>query len=413
VYTGAFTVSGTTTVKFFSVDSAGNAEPVNSQQIQIDTAGPATAISCNGAACATGWYGAAVKVTLAATDTGGSGVSATTYTTDGSNPATSPTATLYTGPFTVSATATVKYYSTDLAGNAEAVKSQQIQIDTAPPVTTASCGGTACSTGWYTANVKVTLAATDAGSGVSKTYYTTNGSTPTTSSTVYTGQFTVQNTATVKFFSVDNAGNAEAVKSQLIQIDAVAPTTTVTCNSAACATGWYKTAPVTVGLSATDNSGGSGISATYYTTNGSAPTTSSTKYAGPFTVSQTTTVKYLSVDNAGNSEAVKSQTIQIDAAAPTVSITAPASGSSFAQGTKVTVTASATDPGTGSGAASGIATVTFYLDGTTVLATDTSGPYSFSWNTKGVAKGSHKLTAVATDAAGNTTTSAAITVNVS
>jgi peptidoglycan/xylan/chitin deacetylase (PgdA/CDA1 family) len=413
VYTGPFTVSSTATVKFFSVDSAGNAEPVNSQQIQVDTVAPTTTIACNGAACSTGWYNASVKVTLSATDnSGGSGVSATIYTTDGSNPATSPTAALYTGAFTVSQSATVKYYSTDLAGNSEAVKSQALQIDTTPPVTTAVCNGAACSSGWYKASVKVTLSAADTGSGVSKTYYTTNGSTPTTSSTVYAGQFTVQNTTTVKFFSVDNAGNSEPVESQLVQIDTAAPTTAVTCNSAACSTGWYATAPVTVGLSATDNSGGSGVSATYYTTNGSTPTTSSTRYTGPFPVSQTTTVKYYSVDSAGNSEAVKSQVIQIDAAAPTVSITSPASGSSFAQGTKVTVTASATDLGTGSGAASGIASVTFYLDGTTVLATDTSSPYSFSWNTKGVAKGTHKLTAVATDVAGNSTTSAAITITI-
>jgi peptidoglycan/xylan/chitin deacetylase (PgdA/CDA1 family) len=414
VYTGPFQVSITSTVKFFSTDNAGNAEAVKSQAIQVDATAPTTTISCNGGACASGWYNAAVKVTLSATDnTGGSGVNATIYTTDGSNPATSPTATLYTAPFTVSASATVKFYSNDLAGNAEAVKSQALQIDTTPPATTALCGGVACS-GWYNTSVRVTLSATDnsGASGVAATYYTTNGSTPTTSSTKYTGQFTIQNTATVKFFSVDNAGNSESVESQLIQIDTVAPTTTITCNSAACSTGWYKSAPVTVGLSATDNSGGSGVAATYYTTNGSTPTKSSTKYTGPFTVSQTTTVKYFSVDNAGNSEAVKSQVIQIDAAAPTVSITSPASGSSVTQGTKVTVTASATDLGTGSGAPSGIASVTFYLDGTTVLATDTSSPYSFSWNTRSVAKATHKLTAVATDAAGNSVTSAAITITI-
>ncbi len=414
LYTGPFTVPASATVKFYSTDLAGNAEAVNSQQIQVDAVAPTTTISCNGGACASGWYNAAVKVTLSATDnTGGSGVAGTMYTTDGSNPATSPTATLYTGPFTVPASATVKFYSTDLAGNAEALKSQALQIDTTPPATTALCGGAACS-GWYNTSVRVTLSATDnsGGSGIAATYYTTNGSTPTTSSTKYTGPFTVSQTTTVKFFSVDNAGNSEAVKSQLIQIDTAAPTTTITCNSAACSTGWYKSAPVTVGLPATDNSGGSGVAATYYTTNGSTPTKSSTKYTGPFTVSQTTTVKYFSVDNAGNSEAVKSQVIQIDAAAPTVSITSPASGSSVTQGTKVTVTASATDLGTGSGAPSGIASVTFYLDGTTVLATDTSSPYSFSWNTNKIAKGTHKLTAVATDGAGNSTTSAAITITI-
>ena len=139
------------------------------------------------------------------------------------------------------------------------------------------------------------------GLGVDKTYYTTNGSTPTTASTVYTGPFTVSSTSTVKFFSVDKGGNAEAVKSQAIQIDTAAPATTISCNGAACTTGWYKTTPVTVTLPATDT-GGSGVKATVYTTDGSNPQTSSTAlvYSGPFTVPQTTTVKYYSVDLAGN-----------------------------------------------------------------------------------------------------------------
>jgi hypothetical protein len=218
----------------------------------------------------------------------------------------------------------------------------------------------------------------------------------------------------VKFFTTDKAGNAEAVKSQSIQIDTVAPATTVRCNGAACSTGWYRTTPVTITLTATDNTGGSGVRATSYTTDGTDPRTSSTAkvYAGPFTVSQTTTVRYYSSDVAGNLEATKSQLIRIDAAAPTVSVTAPASGSSFTRGTRVTVTASAADTGTGTGAASGIASVTFFLDGTTQLATDTTSPYTFSWNTSNVTRATHRLTAVATDAAGNTTTSASITVTI-
>jgi chitinase len=135
-------------------------------------------------------------------------------------------------------------------------------------------------------------------------------------------------------------------------------------------------------------------------------------YSGPFAVSRTTTVKYYSIDVAGNIESVKSQQIQVDAAAPTVSISAPASGATFAQGAKVTVTASVADLGTGSAAPSGIASVTFYLDGTTKLGTDNSGPYSISWNTNKIAKGTHTLTAVATDVAGNSATSAAVTITI-
>jgi peptidoglycan/xylan/chitin deacetylase (PgdA/CDA1 family) len=414
VYTGPFAVSGTSTVKFFSTDKAGNAEQVQSRLIQVDATAPNTSISCNGSPCTSGWYGAAVTVSLSAADgSGGSGVNATIYTTDGSNPQTSSTAIAYTGPFNVSQTVSVKYYSTDTAGNSGTVNSQQIQIDTTVPATGISCNAAACISGWYNAAVTVTLSATDTGSGVSVTYYTTDGSTPTTSSTLYTGPFRVASTGTVKFFSVDNTGNAEAVKSAAVQIDTVAPSTSISCNGSACSSGWYKTTPVTVTLSATDT-GGSGVKATVYTTDGSNPQTSSTAvvYSGPFTVSQTATVKYYSLDIAVNLGSVKSQQIQVDAAAPTVSITSPSSGSSFTRGTKVTVSASAVDLGTGSGAQSGIASVTFYLDGSTVLGTDTNSPYSLSWNTTKVTKATHTLTAVATDVAGNSATSSSVTVTI-
>jgi hypothetical protein len=109
---------------------------------------------------------------------------------------------------------------------------------------------------------------------------------------------------------------------------------------------------------------------------------------------------------------VKSQLIQIDTAAPTVSITAPTTGSSFTQGAKVTITANAADLGTGGSAPSGVASVTFYLDGTTKVATDNSSPWTTNWNTSKIAKGTHKLTAVAKDVAGNSTTSAGITVTI-
>src|SRR5260370_40847658 len=123
-------------------------------------------------------------------------------------------------------------------------------------------------------------------------------------------------------------------------------------------------------------------------------------------------MKFDSPAGPGNQEPVNPQQVRRDAAPPTASMRAPASGSSFTQGTKVTVSASATDLGTGSGAASGVASVTFFLDGTKQLATDTTSPYSITWNTNNVTKGTHTLTAVATDAASNSTTSAAVTVTI-
>jgi peptidoglycan/xylan/chitin deacetylase (PgdA/CDA1 family) len=59
---------------------------------------------------------------------------------------------------------------------------------------------------------------------VTHTYYTTDGSTPTSSSTLYTGPFTVRKPTTVKFFSIDLAGRAGGVGTQHIQVETgVAP----------------------------------------------------------------------------------------------------------------------------------------------------------------------------------------------
>jgi len=52
------------------------------------------------------------------------------------------------------------------------------------------------------------------GWGVANTYYTTDGSAPTPSSSVYTGPITVHGPTTLNFFSTDLAGNAEQVNTQ-------------------------------------------------------------------------------------------------------------------------------------------------------------------------------------------------------
>lgn len=100
---------------------------------------------------------------------------------------------------------------------------------TSAPTTTVSCNGTACSTAWYRAAVHVALTATSGpdGSPVTATYYTTDGSTPTPSSQEYTGPIELSASTTLKFFSVDQAGHNEAVKSQLISVDGASPTVSI------------------------------------------------------------------------------------------------------------------------------------------------------------------------------------------
>src|SRR5207244_2930372 len=132
---------------------------------------------------------------------------------------------------------------------------QVIKNDTQAPTSSIACGGATCSSGWYGGPVSVSLSASDAGSGVASIRYTTDGSDPTALSPAYTAPFTVSATATVKYRAFDNVGNAEAVNSQLIQIDTTAPTSSITCNQATCSNAWYA-APVSMALSAIDADSG-------------------------------------------------------------------------------------------------------------------------------------------------------------
>lgn len=92
-----------------------------------------------------------------------------------------------------------------------------------------------------------------------------------------------------------------------------------------------------------------------------------------------------------------------DTTPPTVSISSP-TGASTVTG-RITVSANASDN-------VGVAGVQFQLDGANLGAEDTASPYSVSWDTTTASNGSHTVSAIARDAAGNKST-ASVTVTVS
>jgi hypothetical protein len=116
------------------------------------------------------------------------------------------------------------------------------------------------------------------------------------------------------------------------------------------------------------------------------------------------------VDSSGNVSSGKQVTIgssgssggTSDTTAPSVSISSPTSGN--VSGT-TSVTVSASD-------SSGISKVELFVDGS-LYGTDTSSPYSFSWNTASSTNGSHAIYAKAYDSYGNVAQSGSITVTVS
>ena len=113
-------------------------------------------------------------------------------------------------------------------------------------------------------------------------------------------------------------------------------------------------------------------------------------------------------DAAGNQTTSTAITVTVnntasDTTPPTVSMTAPANGATVSG--SIALSATAADN-------VGIVGVQFLVNGAATGAEDTSSPYSVSWNSTTVANGSYSLAARARDAAGNQTTSTAITVTV-
>jgi hypothetical protein len=96
-------------------------------------------------------------------------------------------------------------------------------------------------------------------------------------------------------------------------------------------------------------------------------------------------------------------TVFNDTTPPVVTVTSPVSGAAIAGTTNISATA--TDN-------IGVVGVQFRVDGANVGAEDTTAPYSVPWNTSSAAAGAHTVSAVARDAAGNVTTSAAVAVAV-
>jgi regulation of enolase protein 1 (concanavalin A-like superfamily) len=116
------------------------------------------------------------------------------------------------------------------------------------------------------------------------------------------------------------------------------------------------------------------------------------------------TAKAVDNDGASTTSAVSVQVTTTTNQPPTVSLTAPANGASYTAPATVSLTATASDPnGT-------ISKVEFY-NGTTLLNSDTTSPYSYSWSN--VAAGTYGLRAVAYDNAGASASSATVSITVS
>ncbi|WP_336078389.1 alpha-amylase family glycosyl hydrolase [Paenibacillus sp. 203] len=155
----------------------------------------------------------------------------------------------------------------------------------------------------YDSSQTVTLSSTNSDD---KIYYTIDGSTPTTSSTLYTSPIQVASSLTIKAFGVNSIGQTGNPSSfaYVIDLNADLQAPTITANLPA----GHSDSSVTVSFNLKDNK--AATTKAYYTEDGTEPTTSSKVYilgnalaglTGPsILISKTTTLKFLVIDGAGN-----------------------------------------------------------------------------------------------------------------
>jgi hypothetical protein len=185
-----------------------------------------------------------------------------------------------------------------------------------------------------------------------------------------------------------------------------APTTSIT--SPANGATFTASASITINANASDDASVSKVDFYNGTTLLGTDTSSPYSFSWTNVAAGTYSLTTKATDNlgaVGNSAAISVTVNTASNPAPTTSITSPANGATFTAPASINITANAADTSPGT-----VSKVDFY-NGTTLLGTDTSSPYSFSWT--GVVAGTYSLTTKATDNQGAVGTSSVISITVS
>ncbi|MGZ9585913.1 OmpL47-type beta-barrel domain-containing protein [Paenibacillus marinisediminis] len=198
---------GVTKISFYSVDKVGNTEAANVVYVKIDKTAPVTKAT-------TDLQSAVINLT--ATDEQ-SGILKTLYSVNGADYVEGTTVTLEK-----EGANKVSFYSIDKAGNKEPEQTVEATLDRTPPVTTADAPST-----WSKDDVTIRLTATDALSGVAKTFYSVDGSAYAEGTSFTISEEGIHKIA---FYSVDAAGNIEAASTADVKIDKSAPVITMNLN---------------------------------------------------------------------------------------------------------------------------------------------------------------------------------------
>jgi hypothetical protein len=210
---------------------------------------------------------------------------------------------------------------------------------------------------------------------------------------------------TITAVATDNLGAQTASSARTVTVSNGAPSVSLT----APANGASYLAPATIPIAASA-SDGDGITVVEFfngTTKLGEDTSAPYTYDWTGVPAGSYSITARATDGLGaqTTSAPRSVTVTGSNVLPSVSITSPTGGTSFRWNDQITINATASD------ADGSVARVEFYRsDGTMLLGSDTSAPYSYRW--KDPPAGTHLLRAKAYDNRGAMTTSAAVSVTV-
>ena len=208
------------------------------------------------------------------------------YTIDGKDP--TRESTLYTGPFTIDSDTTIKAIAIEDGQADSAIVTQKYTIKKPTEVTEAPSISPAG--GEYKEAQQITITGK---SKQAKIYYTTDGTDPTDKSTPYTAPFTIDSNTTIKAIAIEEGKEKSAVVSQeyKITISDSVEKQQVTAPVIRPESGAFTSAQEITIVSATKDA------VIYYTTDGSQPTTQSTKYTAPVKLAKSATIRAIAVKN--------------------------------------------------------------------------------------------------------------------
>ncbi len=324
LYSSALTIASSTTLKALAVKSGYSDSSVVTESYAFQTATPvASPVGLTSSS--------SQSVTISSATTG----STIYYTTDGATPTTGST--LYSGAISIASTTVLKALAVKSGYTDSSIMSEsytiyeQVETPSASPI-----GGSASTT------QSVTLSTGTSGASI---YYTTNGTTPTIGSTLYSGAISISSSRTLKAIAVKNGSTNSAVMSEdyTIASQVIAPIASVSGGM------FYNNQSITL-------SSATATSSIYYTVDGSTPTTSSSLYTGTITISASTTLNAIAAKNLFTDSEVMTESYILQTATPTPSV----GGGTYADDQSIVLTSGTTG-----------ATIYYTLDGTTPSSTST------------------------------------------